>query len=266
MMDHILVVDDEPGIRTILGGVLESAGYKVDAVASGEEALAALDGSEYDLLLVDLQLTGMDGLGVIDAAKRQQPQLATVILTGFATVDSAIAALHRGVDDYLVKPARPEAIRNAVSRALARRRAAEAQNARLARIASELQTLLREPSAAATTSTEPPHITLLKRGPLEVDESGYRARWQGELLELTLTEFKLLAYMARHEGDVLSPQQLVAAVQGYHCSLQEARELIKPHLYRLREVLEHDASQPRYLQNVRGVGYVLRLEAGSRPE
>jgi DNA-binding response OmpR family regulator len=255
-MERILVVDDEPGIRKVLCGTLESAGYQVDSAESGEAALERLAQSDYDLILVDIQMSGLDGLGLIERARADHPDLAAVILTGFATVDSAVWALHENVDDYLVKPARPDAIRAAVRRALERRRAAQAQTTTLARIASDLQTLLgKSPSPADPANSAP-----LQSGPLWLDEATHRAEWNRQPLSLTPVEFKLLAHLAHNAGRVFSPQALVAAVQGYQCSPLEARELIKPHLYSLRAKIEPDPTRPRYLVNVRGVGYSLRLE------
>jgi len=258
-MEKILIVDDEPGIRTILYGVLTSAGYRVEAVESGEEAFARLAQQTYDLLCVDLQMTGVDGLEVIRHARATYPHMATAILTGFATVDSAVEALHQGVDDYLVKPASPEAIRRAVRRALNQRQARLEQVDRLARIAAEVQSLLGTP-ARMEGKTIPSERTVFERGPLRVDEAAYQATWNGKPLQLTSTEFKLLAFLAHHAGQALSVQELVAGVQGYHCDPQEARELIKPHLYHLRAAIEPEPAIPRYLINVRGVGYLLQLD------
>jgi DNA-binding response OmpR family regulator len=255
-MERILVVDDEPGIRKVLHGVLESAGYHVDAADSGEAALERLAQADYDLLLVDIQMGELDGLGLIERARPGHPTLATVILTGFATVDSAVWALHESVDDYLVKPASPDSIRAAVRRALEKRRARLAQAETLARISSDLQTLL----GNAPPSASPPGQALSQMGPLLLDEAAHRAEWRGQALALTPVEFKLLAYLARNAGKVHSPQALVSAVQGYESSPLEARELIKPHIYSLRAKLEADPANPRYLVNVRGVGYTLRLE------
>lgn len=250
-MERILIVDDEPGIRQVLCGVLESTGYQVDAVDSGEAALERLAQADYDLLLVDIQMPGLDGLGLIEQARARRPSLAAVILTGFASIDSAVWALRENVDDYLVKPARPDAIRAAVRRALERHRERQTQTATLTRIASDLQALL--------GNAPPAEAPILQKGPLTLDEAAHRLEWQGKPLALTPVEFKLLTHLARHEGKVLSPQALAAAVHGYQCAPLEARELIKPHIYSLRAKLEPDPANPRYLVNVRGAGYTLRL-------
>ncbi len=258
-MNRILVVDDEPGIRKVLCGVLENAGYHVDSAESAEAALEQFARADYDLLLVDIQMPGLDGLGLIDRARAARPTLAAVILTGFATVDSAIWALHENVGDYLVKPARPDAIRAAMRRALERRRTTLTQSATLSRISAEIQTLLGDPPPAGgplPSANQSPY----RCGPLLIDEAAHRAEWFGLPLTLTPVEFKLLASFARNADRVLSPQALVAAVHGYDTSPLEARELIKPYIYSLRAKLEPDPTNPRFLVNVRGVGYTLRLD------
>jgi len=257
-MEHILIVDDEPGIRTVLHGILQSSGYPVDTADSSEtalERLAARGSDGYALMLVDLQMTGRDGLSLIEQVRVSHPDMAIVILTGFATVDSAVRALREGVDDYLVKPARPDTIRAAVRRALERRLARLEKHAALARVSRDLQHLLGESPADPRTQTP----ASIRCGSLFLDQATHRVEWNGQPLTLTPTEFKLLAHFARNAGKVFSPQALAAAVQGYECSPLEARELIKPHLYSLRAKLETDPANPRFLVNVRGIGYTLNL-------
>ncbi len=259
-MKHILIVDDEANIRTVLRGALLSPDCRVTTTPNGSEALELLDSEPIDLLLVDLQMDGMTGLEVIRCAKETYPNLATIILTGYATVDSAIAALRDGVDDYLIKPAKPKAIREAVANALQRRQTIQEKDQLLSRIASDIQQLIHTAPASEPSPEFPYKNKAFTKGGLTLNEATFYVCWYDKPLSLTPTEFRLLHYMARHANIVHSPQELVNAVQGYDCSRQEARELIKPHIYRLRSALEADVSDPRILINVRGIGYMLRLE------
>src|SRR4051812_20058942 len=105
---RILVVDDEEIVRESLGGWLETDGYTVQTAPDGPAALARLDAARFAILCVDLKMPGMDGLQVLEAAKKKQPDLSVVIMTAYATVDTAVSAMKLGAYDYLVKPFDPE--------------------------------------------------------------------------------------------------------------------------------------------------------------
>jgi DNA-binding NtrC family response regulator len=105
---HILVVDDEEIVRESLGGWLEKDGYRVDMAEDGRAALQRLQSARYAVLIVDLKMPGMDGLQVLEQAKKLQPELAVVLMTAYATVDTAVSAMKMGAYDYLVKPFDPE--------------------------------------------------------------------------------------------------------------------------------------------------------------
>jgi two-component system response regulator AtoC len=104
----ILVVDDEEIVRESLGGWLEKDGYQVEAAADGPAAVAQLRARPWSILLCDLKMPGMDGLQVLETAKQLQPDLAVVIMTAYATVDTAVSAMKLGAYDYLMKPFDPE--------------------------------------------------------------------------------------------------------------------------------------------------------------
>ncbi len=105
---RILVVDDEEIVRESLGGWLEKDGYTVGVLPDGPSAIAKLKAERWAILIVDLKMPGMDGLQVLEEAKRLNPELAVVIMTAYATVDTAVAAMKAGAYDYLVKPFDPE--------------------------------------------------------------------------------------------------------------------------------------------------------------
>lgn len=114
----ILVVDDEEIIRETLSSDLEEAGYVTETVESGEHAIAALKKSHYDLVITDLLMEGIDGIQVLKNAKKIDPEIAVIILTGFGDMTSAIDALRLGADDYLLKPYNYEEIQFRISRSL----------------------------------------------------------------------------------------------------------------------------------------------------
>jgi len=119
---HTLVVDDEEKVRFFLKETLQRAGHTVVTAASGEEALDRLRETPFDLIMLDLRLGGrVDGLRVLEAVRWRWPQTVVIILTGYGSLESAMAAIREGVDGYLLKPVEPQEVRQAVQEALERR-------------------------------------------------------------------------------------------------------------------------------------------------
>ena len=233
---HILIVDDEIGIRFFLEETLQNAGYQTSTVTSGEEALAFLQDTEVDLIFLDLNLGGrIDGHRVLEAVKWRTPDTLVVILTAHASMDSALTAIREGVDGYLRKPVGPGEVRQVVEDILGRRK-------RMSKPSMEPQ----------TTSTQ------LQFRALFLDMDKHSARLNDELINLTPSEFKLLSYFITNPERVLTPRELVSVVRDYDCEDElEAREIIKWYIHRLRHKIETDPSKPKYIVNVRGVGYLL---------
>jgi DNA-binding response OmpR family regulator len=229
-----LVVDDEQGIRFFLEKTLERDGHIVSTAADGDEALAKLRDVQFDLLLLDLKLGGrVDGLRVLEAVRWRWPATIVIVLTAHGSLESAQAAIEEGVDGYLLKPVEPNEVRDAVRKALERRE-------RLAE------------SHARAEAEE----AYLQRGPFFVDRRKLIAAYRGEDLDLTESEFKLLAYLMKHADRVVPPPELVRVVRDYDPrDIHEARDMIKWYVYRLRQKVEPEPSAPRYILNVRGVGY-----------
>src|SRR5215211_4644124 len=119
---RLLVVDDEESLRITTGAILEQEGYLVDIASSGDEALDLLNKTDYDLVLTDLHMEGGDGLTVLSQIRQQAPLTISVVLTGFASVESAIAALQEGAYDYLIKPCDIETMKHTIRRGVEHRR------------------------------------------------------------------------------------------------------------------------------------------------
>jgi signal transduction histidine kinase len=119
---RLLVVDDEESLRITTAAILEKEGYNVDTASSGDEAIALLEGKDYDLVLTDLHMEGGDGLSVLNQIRRNSPLTISVVLTGFASVESAIAALQEGAYDYLVKPCDIDSMKHTIRRGVEHRR------------------------------------------------------------------------------------------------------------------------------------------------
>ena len=119
---RLLVVDDEESLRITTAAILEREGYKVETASSGNEAVALLEETEFDLVLTDLHMEGGDGLSVLAEIRRLAPLTISVVLTGFASVESAIAALQQGAYDYLVKPCDIDEMKHTIRRGVEHRR------------------------------------------------------------------------------------------------------------------------------------------------
>lgn len=223
-MPHILVVDDDPSITTVLQRALHYDGYSVAVAASGEAALALASERPPDLAILDIMLPGMDGLTLLQRLRAADEKLPVLFLTGRDAAADQVLGLEAGADDYVVKPF-TVAVLLARVRALLRRRHVEEHASQL-----QLGDLTLDPAAHRVT-----------RGPREV--------------VLTSLEFTLLQELLGHARQVLSKEQLLERVWGYQFA--GSGNVVEVYISQLRQKLEA-AGEPRLIHTVRGVGYVLR--------
>jgi DNA-binding response OmpR family regulator len=228
------VVDDERGIRFFLKKTLEKDGHIVEGAASGEDALEKLRDTQFDLMMLDLKLGGhVDGLRVLEAVRWRWPSTIVIMLTAHGSLESATTAIEEGVDGYLLKPVEPDEVREAIKDAIKRRE--------------------RILESEAEAQAKKKH---LQRGPFFIDRGKYVATFQGKPLDLTPKEFKLLVHLMENSQRVVEPPELVRVTRDYDPKdLNEARDIIKWYIHRLRQKVEPNPSEPRYIVNVRGVGY-----------
>jgi two-component system, OmpR family, alkaline phosphatase synthesis response regulator PhoP len=224
-MIHVLVVDDEPRIVEIVRDYLADAGYRVSTARSGDEALRHVRSITPDLVVLDLGLPDMDGLDVARAL-RLASSVPIIMLTARTDEADRVAGLELGADDYVVKPFSPREL--------------------LARI----RAVLRRSAAAALDEDR-----VLVVGELVIDRPRHQVMVSGNPVELTATEFDLLAAMAVSPGRVFTRGQLLAAIHGV--SVDAGERAIDAHVKNLRRKLEPDPHRPRLLVTVHGVGYRL---------
>ena len=224
---RILVVDDEPQILRSLRTTLASHGYDVQTAATGEEALAAVDGRLPDLLVLDLVLPGLSGLEVCRHL-RARSSLPILVLSARGDERDKVAALDLGADDYLTKPF-------GVNELLARIRAA------LRRAAGA-----RGPSA------------VVEAGALRVDFDRRQVTLDGAEVRLTPTEFDLLKVLVANAGRVLTHGYLLRTVWGPE--YEGESQLLRVFIGQLRRKVERDPSRPRHILTEPGVGYRFRLD------
>jgi len=254
---RILIVDDEATLRMTLADLLASEEREIVTAASGEEALAYLEDSPFDLLVVDLIMPGIDGLQVIDVAQKLSPQARIIMLTAYGTLDSAIQAMRRGATDYLLKPATAPQIEAAVDRAL-QQRFEDARRQELIDRIGEAFDELRSKAANAprTQPTAGRQERFLQSRGIIIDLQKHIVTMQNRALDLTPTELRLLSTLIAHADQVMSCSELVNQVQNYETDEREARSIIRVYIRRLRKKIEPDATSPGYILNVRGAGYM----------
>ncbi|TMC21018.1 MAG: response regulator transcription factor [Chloroflexi bacterium] len=242
MTRKILVVDDEAVLVETIAYNLEQAGYRVVTAADGSSALDAARAETPNLIILDIMLPGMDGLEVCRQLRRESTTATTPILILTARSDEIdkVVGLEVGADDYVTKPfGRRELL--ARVRALIRR-ADYPSNEEISPEVQEARSQTRD----------------LVAGPLRIDLAGRRVSCRGVDLDPPLQpkQFELLTYLVRNRGTVLTRDQLLHNVWGYDY-LGDTRT-IDVHIRWLREKLEEQPANPKLIQTVRGVGYVLR--------
>ncbi len=222
-MARILIVDDEPESLRLVRDYLSAAGFGVTTATTGDEALMRARTEPPDLVVLDLGLPGLDGLDVTRGLRRQGG-VPIIMLTARDDEADRIVGLELGADDYVTKPFSPRELVARV-RAVLRRHAASGDSERL------------------------------EAGDLALDVSRMRVTRAGRPVELTATEFALLAALARQPGRVFTRSQLLDAIHGV--AFESYERAIDAHIKNIRRKLEPEPRTPRYLLTVYGVGYRL---------
>ena len=246
---NILVADDELIERQTLTDILRLEGYHVAAVANGEAAVDYIRLNPVDLIILDLRMPGMNGLDVIKVINRISPDVEIILLTAHGSIESAIDALRSRIHDYLLKPASPAQIINSVVRGLAKR------NARLRE---------RDHHQADVGSDENAVVTL--RDGTVVDYGRRLVRSETQIVLLTPAEGRLLRIFVENIGKVFTHRELVLLVQGYSTTQQEAPEILRPLVSRLRQKLIDIPSLMQRIVSVRGTGYVFEDDQSTSSE
>jgi two-component system OmpR family response regulator len=224
----VLVVDDEPNIRELVQVALTFHGCTVVTAATGQAALREAEASEPDLVVLDVLLPDLDGFEVCRRLRARGDDVPIIFLTARDTSSDTVQGLALGGDDYVTKPFSVEAL--------------------VARIRAVLRRAARADEAA------PDEAATLRAGDLELDETRWLVQRAGTPVELSPTEFRLLAYLMRHQGRVLSRAQLLEHVWGWDYAGQS--QIVETYVSYLRRKL--DPLGPALIHTQRGVGYTLR--------
>jgi DNA-binding response OmpR family regulator len=228
MNELILVVDDEKEILKLARDYLERAGFRVLGASEGVTALAVARGDQPDLVVLDLNLPGMDGLDVCRTL-RQETDVPIIMLTARVDETDRLIGLELGADDYISKPFSPRELVARV-RAVLRRTGADTRQAEILRVSD-----------------------------LEIHLAGHRVTRSGDLVELSRIEFNLLVILAQHPGLTYTRAQLLERIHGY--AFEGYDRSIDAHIKNLRRKLEPNPSEPIYVLTVYGVGYKFNEQA-----
>ncbi len=222
MNELALVVEDEPKVAKLARDYLATAGFRVVTADDGPTGLAAARHERPDIIVLDLNLPGLDGLDVCRALRRES-DVPIIMLTARVEETDRLIGLELGADDYITKPFSPRELVARVRAVLRRVRGG-----------------VRQPG-------------LIHVGELEIDLNGHSVRRGGEPLHLTPTEFNLLAVLAQNPGQTFTREQLVSRAHGI--AYDGFDRSIDSHIKNLRRKVEHDPLNPFYILTVYGVGY-----------
>jgi DNA-binding response OmpR family regulator len=222
-----MIVEDEPAVARGVQVALEREGYGVDVIPTGEEAVTRFGELSPDLVLLDVRLPGIDGFEVCRRLRRET-RVPILFLTARTDEVDKVVGLEIGADDYLVKPF---SLRELISRVKALLRRAYGE--------------LADVQAAGT----------LRRGDLLIDLERRRVSRDGQRISLTATEFDILRHLAARPGRVFTRGQLLELVRDYDAAVEQDERTINVHVSHIRDKIEPDPAEPRYIRTVRGVGY-----------
>ena len=224
---HILLIEDDTEAARVLVNGLRESGYAVDHAGDGREGLSRALAGRFDLIVTDRMLPHIDGLAIIQQLRRARLATPVLVLSALGTVDDRIRGLKAGGDDYLTKPFA------------------------FAELLARIEALLRRRPGAASEST------VLRVADLEFDLLARKVTRGGREIELTSREQKLLEFLMRREGQVITRTMLLEGVWDLHFDPQS--NLVDVHISRLRQAIDRGAER-LLIHTVRGSGYVLREE------
>ena len=219
----ILMIEDDPHTSAYVAKALREHGHVVDHSASGREGLLLASGSAYDVMVIDRMLPGLDGLAIVKTIRAAGIKAPVVLLTALGGVNDRVEGLESGADDYLAKPFA------------------------FAELLARINALARRPPLAEET-------TVLRVGDLELDRLKRTVTRDGKRIDLQPQEFRLLEYLMRHSGQVVTRTMLLENVWEFH--FDPHTSVVETHISRLRAKIDRDFEE-ELLHTVRGSGYIL---------
>lgn len=240
---QILIVDDEESLRFFIAEGLSRQCWQISEADSGEAVLAILEEQSFDLILLDLRMVGMDGLAVMRQVKARWPETMIIIMTAYASIDSAIEAVRQGAFDYLRKPCSIDDIVACATRALEKKLELDRQ-----------RRLLEQDGAVPGVADRSTTSGAVKSGALMIELGSRTVSLAGQPVSLTPTEYELLALLAESLGRPVPLERLIREGLTYDPDDYQAQETLRVHISRLRRKLD-----PKFIRTIRGGGYALAI-------
>ncbi len=225
----VLIADDDRDLIDWLGYAFRREGYSVVGAYDGEAASHLFQAESPDIVLLDLKMPKLSGLEVLQEI-RARSQVPVILLTGVGDEDTVVQALKNGADDYVTKPFRPRELR------------------------ARAEAVLRRTRGASNTDTKGP--SLLTCGEITIDRRTREVTLAGNPVKLTPNELGMLEYLMMNQGIVVRIEDILVNVWGYTTDRDD--DVVRATVARLRKKIERDPSEPRYVVNVPGEGYVVR--------
>lgn len=262
MIAKILVVDDDPTARQSLKAVFEESGYDVVTAENGEIALQRVKQGDIGVMLLDIGMPGMDGIEILKRCKDIAPDTRVVMITGRATLESALEAIRHDAFDYILKPAATQELLSAVARALKSLEEERRRRLILEKIDQSVHEL--KEVEGMVEDLPRPRRRLIDLPDGVTFDLARRELWRGsQHVRLTPAESKLMEIFIRSWGTVISHTDLVFLLQGYEIDPESAPEILRPLISRLRRKLNTFPNGARWIASVRGRGYVFDAERPS---
>jgi DNA-binding response OmpR family regulator len=259
---RILVADDEQNTRLALVRGLQLMGYETEAAANGREVMERLSISRYDLLLLDLRMPEVSGVQVMENIRQNQLDVVVIVLTAYATLESAINAVKAGAADYLIKPQPLKEIGLAIEHAL-KSRLTHHNRQNLIGVLQHTIDILQVNDGSVEVVNASVSNPDLENPTYSFDVEQRRVIFKAankfeRVVFLTADQAIIFDYMIHHPARILSSREIAQMALGYqNLSEKEADGIIRPHILRMRKKLEIGSDQPKLIRTIRGSGYLL---------
>jgi two-component system OmpR family response regulator len=222
---EILVVDDEPSIRSLLGETLRIAGFNPAMASDGKSALEEIRMRKFDLILLDINMPRISGFETLKEIRRIQPDLPVIVLSARQEKSDVIEGFRVGADDYISKPFDLE------------------------ELIMRIKSVIRRSGISEISKT-------LRAGPITLNEENYEVRFNDELVDLSKTEFRLLQYLIENVGRVVTKERLLDAIWGY--GFQTTTTVVDTYISYLRKKLHREGFEG--IKTIRGIGFQLKVD------